>query len=86
MRVAGIMLLLLGLAGCTSSGSWFQRDDDPRPAPMANTAAPQQSAPQQDQNNAPAPQDQQQPATNYAAPQQDQQQQPQAPAAAYGQN
>jgi hypothetical protein len=47
MRVAGIMLLLLGLAGCTSSGSWFQRDDDPRPAPMANTAAPQQSAPQQ---------------------------------------
>jgi hypothetical protein len=47
MRVAGIMLLLLGLAGCTSSGSWFQRDDDPKPAPMANTAAPQQSAPQQ---------------------------------------
>src|SRR4249920_3898723 len=47
MRLAGIMLLLLGLAGCTSSGSWFQRDDDPKPAPMANTAVPQQSAPQQ---------------------------------------
>jgi hypothetical protein len=46
MRVAGITLLLLGLAGCTSSGSWFQRDDEPRPAPMANTAVPQ-SAPQQ---------------------------------------
>ncbi len=47
MRIAGITLLLIGLAGCTTSGSWFQREDEAPPAPMANTAAPPQSAPQQ---------------------------------------
>jgi hypothetical protein len=42
MRQLRAMLLLLALAGCTSAGDWFQRDE-PRPEPL--TSAPQVSAP-----------------------------------------
>ena len=39
MRQLCQLLLLLALAGCTSSGDWFHQDE-PRPEPLANQAVP----------------------------------------------
>jgi len=48
MRQLGIMLLLLALAGCSSSGDWFHREE-PKPEPLTDQTipqiAPQQAAP-----------------------------------------
>jgi hypothetical protein len=48
MRQLGTMLLLLALAGCSSSGDLF-RQEEPKPAPLTGQAAPpagpQQAAP-----------------------------------------
>jgi hypothetical protein len=44
MRQLCQFLLFLALAGCTSSGDWFHRDE-PRPEPLTNQAAPE-STPQ----------------------------------------
>jgi len=41
-----MLLLLLALAGCTSSGDWF-RQAEPEPEPLADQAVPQVVAPQQ---------------------------------------
>ena len=38
------VLLLLVLAGCTTGGDWFQREE-PRPEPLTSEAAPQAPAP-----------------------------------------
>jgi hypothetical protein len=46
MRRVGIILPVLVLAGCASSGDWF-RQDEPQPAPVANQeAAPRTGADQ----------------------------------------
>jgi hypothetical protein len=39
MRQLGKMLLLLALAGCSSSGDWFHREE-PKPEPLANQVIP----------------------------------------------
>jgi hypothetical protein len=44
MRQLVLLLLLLGLTGCASSGDWFHQDE-PRPLPPTSQAAPQ-DAPQ----------------------------------------
>ena len=49
MRHLDKMLLLLALAGCSSSGDWFHRGEPIKPEPLTNQAipevAPQQAAP-----------------------------------------
>ena len=45
MRKPGIILLLLALAGCSSSGDWFHREE-PKPEPLTDQTIPQIS-PQQ---------------------------------------
>ena len=44
MRQLGKMLLLLALAGCSSSGDWFHQEE-PKPEPLTNQVIPQQAAP-----------------------------------------
>ena len=44
MRQPSIMLLLLALAGCSSSGSLFQREE-PRPEPPTSQAVPPVASP-----------------------------------------
>jgi hypothetical protein len=44
MRQPGTMLLLLALAGCSSSGGLFQREE-PRPEPLTSQAVPPVASP-----------------------------------------
>jgi hypothetical protein len=44
MRQLGPLLLVLALAGCSSSGSLFQREE-PRPEPLTSQAAPSAAPP-----------------------------------------
>ena len=50
MRQPGIMLLLLALAGCSSSGSLFQREE-PRPEPPTSQAVPPVASPSANRSN-----------------------------------
>lgn len=66
MRQLGTMLLFLALAGCSTSGDWFHRDE-PRPEPMTGQAIPQ-SAPQQSLPQQAGPRGNLSPAASAAAP------------------
>jgi hypothetical protein len=64
MRQLGPLLLVLALAGCSSSGSLFQREE-PRPAPLTSQAAPSGAPP------VPANRENLSPAASAAAPKTD---------------